>query len=171
MHSQKAAVDKGESSTTTFFDNGYNPQLASGGRDEATVGSGSKNARETVGNNGGCNGSSVHARAGERLPLVQQRLRSASETRELEGGDSRSVNDGAGGYARSPGGGNGEGKGVDAGGGESRGGGESMAFWRGFLLPMKLLEEKRVRHVMFLYALVSVRGSCSDLLHTILGVR
>ncbi|CAM9442411.1 unnamed protein product, partial [Laminaria digitata] len=50
----------------------------------------------------------------------------------------------------------GEDEGVDAGSGESREGRRRIAFLRECLLPMKLLEEKRVRTVMFVYALFSL---------------
>lgn len=132
---QEVAADKGGSSSATCVNNGYDPQLASGG------------------NNDGCNGNNVQVVPDERLPLVWQR----SGARKLEGGEFRSAHDGPGGNAESIG----EGEGADAGGGEIRGRGSRRAFLTECLLPMKLLKKKRVRTAMLVYVLVSVRWACS----------
>ena len=139
LPSQEAAAEEGENGSTPCLTNGYDPQLARGG------------------NNGGCNGSSVEARAHERLPLVRQGLGSPNGERELKGGELCSVHGGAGKTARSGEGGAVEGEGIDAYGGESGGGGSRMAFLTQCLSPIKLFSEKRVRTFLFLYAFVSVR--------------
>lgn len=157
IHSQEATADKEGGVEMTPLDNANDLQFASGGRGRATAGSGGETEPVTVGDSEGFKSSNVQARANDRLPLIQQRLRSPSRARELEGAELRSVNDGARRYARSTRDSTGEGEGVDAGSGESREGGRRIAFLRECLLPMKLLEEKRVRTVMFVYALFSVR--------------
>ena len=156
----------------TELDNGYDFGLAKadrvrshsggggGGRGGgSTPGSACNSELETVGNNT-CNGNSAQARAEERLPLARRRSRSSSGAQDLEGGELlSSAHGGAHGNARSASDGIRQGGGVDAGGGESQGEARwrQNACLRECLLPIKLLEEKRVRTVLFVYVLFSVR--------------
>lgn len=142
-------AEKGRGAKTISTDIIYDPQLANGGGGVATSGIGRKFERERVGKNGG-NGSSAQARDGERLPLAQQRLKSSTRARQLEGGEMRSVQ--------------------EAGGGESRAERTRITFMRECLLPFNILQEKRVHTVLFVYALFAVRNSCFAVCSTLYSV-
>lgn len=168
LHSQEAAADEGGRVEMPNLDNAYDPELANvdrvrlhsgGGRGGATPGSTDKGGYEIV-NNGGCNGSFAQARAEEQLPLARRRSRSSSGAQDLEAGELHSsVHGRAYGSSRLEGAGVRQGGGFDAVGGESRGGGRRRKnpCLRECLLPVKLLEDKRVRTILFVYVLFSVR--------------
>ena len=168
LHSQEATADEGGGVEVPNLDNAYVPEVAKvdrvrshsgGGRGGATPGSVDKGGCETV-SNGRCNGSSAQARAEERLPLARRRSRSSSGAQDLEAGELHSsVHGRAYGSSRSGGGGIRQSGDFDTVVGESRGGGRGRknACLRECLLPVKLLEEKRVRTILFVYVLFSVR--------------
>lgn len=152
FHSQEAAADERGGVGTTNLHKCYDPQLAIGGGVRATAGSGGKHGCLIVGDKG-----SVQARLDDRLPLVEQHPSSPTEARELEGGALLNVHGGARGNAQSGGDRIEEGEAVDPGGGEGQRQRRRIAFLRECLPPMKLLEQKRVRTVVFVYVLFSVR--------------
>lgn len=140
LRSVEAPVDECGEVGMTHLENTYNIQRASGEKGGERVGSGSTTEHVTVGGNSGYSRNNVQARADERLPFVQQRSRSPSGGLGLNVGELRSVQTG-----------------ID----KRRGGGRSNAMLRECLLPMKLLEEQRVRTVMFVNVLFSVRTMVS----------
>lgn len=184
FRSEKSATDNGRGPELTSLENGYDPELAKanrvhshsangggGGGRGTTPGRGGKNGCLAVGIGGGGNGSSVHTRVNERLPLVEQRLGSPNGARELQGREVySSMNGSALASARWGGGDIGQGGGSDAGSGENGGEKRSSrnACLREFLLPFTMLEEKRVRTVLFVYVLFSVsKRLISHPLHTV----
>lgn len=174
FHNHYAAVGEGGGVKIADLDNAHDLELAknnlvrshsasSGGDgcgEGAVSGFAGKGGCKAIGN-GGCNGSSAQTRAEEQLPLAGRSSLSYSGTPDLEGRELRSnVHDGTRGSARSGGVDIRQDGNFDAGSGESRqeGKGRKKAFLRECLLPMKLLEEKGVRTILFVYALFSVRS-------------
>lgn len=184
LRNQKAEMD-GEGRFQIHIDNGYNPEHAKADRARSqfasNVGGGrggeesggapgvaGKSRYETVGNDGR-NGSGADTLAEERIPLSGRRSESSNGVQDLEGGKSlSSVYGGVYGSSRSGGGDIRQGGGFDAGSGESLGEGNMRrnAYMREFLMPFRLLEEKRVRTILSVYGVFSVRKSVSCRLYT-----
>lgn len=170
LRNQKAAMDGGGGFKTINIDNGHDPEVPEADRSRsefASDGGGSSGGEgtggtpgvadiigyETVGN-GGHNGSSAYTRAEERTPLAGPRLQWSSRAPDLEGRKSHSsVYGGAYGSSRSEGGEIGSGESLEE--GKTR----KSAYMREFLMPFRLLEEKRVRTILFVFFVFSVRIS------------
>lgn len=158
----EAAHAKGDVRAISL-DSGYDPQLTSGRGARTTAGSGSggKPGCLAAGTNRRSDICSTQARVEEQLPLVEQRPRSPSVARKLEGEHLLSILDGAHRSTSSGVSGIEEDEGVDGGGFESRRGWGRIGFLQECLLPMKLLEQRRVRSILFVYVLFSVsRAFC-----------
>eukprot|EP00904_Undaria_pinnatifida_P006139 jgi/Undpi1/2655/HiC_scaffold_13.g06033.m1 len=152
----EAAHAKGDVRAISL-DSGYDPQLTSGRGARTTAGSGSggKPGCLAAGTNRRSDICSTQARVEEQLPLVEQRPRSPSVARKLEGEHLLSILDGAHRSTSSGVSGIEEDEGVDGGGFESRRGWWRIGFLQECLLPMKLLEQRRVRSILFVYVLFS----------------
>ena len=135
---------------------GYDPQLASGEEAKVAARGGGINRYLTVSTSCGSNIVNVRVSADERVPLVKQLPRFHSGTPELEEGECRYVRDSTRGNGLS-GRKVGESVGVDARGGEDQVEGRRTAFVRECLLPFRLLDRTRVRTVLFVFGVLSVR--------------
>lgn len=173
LNSQKAAVDEGGGIKTIETENEYDRELAKadrarsqsvggGGRvwGRVTPGCADKTECEAV-SNGGRNGSSAQERAEERIPLAGRRSISYSVAQDLEGDDLHdSVYGGDSGSSRSAGVGMRQGGGFEASGGGKWDWGKMKknAYVRECLLPFALLKEKRVRTMLSVLVVFSVRN-------------
>ena len=136
LHIQEATAGREGGVITTCIDISYDPQLANGGDGGATSESWRNVERQAVVKNGG-DRSTTQSRVDERLPLSLRPLKPSTQVIELEGGEIHSVK--------------------EAGSGEDRGDERKIALFQECLLPFKLLEKQRVRRVLFVDALFSVR--------------